>query len=334
MTWLWWLSAGLLVVTAFWASFPAVRAWLIVCERAPVFLREFFAATAVHGGPMRTLLHCALASCSRMRLPGWVIAAIGRGIARQQGGNLAELEQPLERYATLDALFTRQINPALRPICAAAEAIVSPVDADVLDVGVVAAGTLIQAKGMPYRLMDLLPMAEADRCEGGAYAVLYLRAGDCHRVFCPADDAQVRACVAIPGRTMPVAPAVAARVRGLYTQNKRLGHWLETPQGGIGLVMIGAYLVGDMDCTYDRRPWPRRCAAPVRRDYAAGVASLARGQWMATFHLGSTVVLLFEPGHFEPIAGLVGRKVRYGEQIGRWHSHAINRALARMDVQR
>lgn len=315
MSWLSWALAGVTLGGAAWASWRPLQRWLIVSERAPDGLREFAAGALVQGGVHRALAYLVLSRWARVRLPGWVIAAVGRAIARQQGGDASELERPVESYTTLDELFTRGINPALRPICPETNAVVSPADAEVVDAGRLESEMLIQAKGMPYRLSDLLAMPEAERWRGGDYLVLYLRAGDCHRVFCPVHDARVRACVSIPGGTMPVAPVIRAIRPQVYTQNKRLAHWLETPRGGVALVMVGAYLVGDMDCTYDAAPW----RAGERRDYGAAGPRLARGEWMATFHLGSTVVLLFEAGRFRAEPGLVGRKLRYGEKIGNWH---------------
>src|SRR4051812_25785022 len=105
--WWWALGAALLAGASLRIVGPSLRCWLIACDQAPDMLREFAAATLVHGGVFRTLVHCALVPWARVRLPGWLIAAIGRRIARQQGGDLGELAQPLERYATLDELFTR-----------------------------------------------------------------------------------------------------------------------------------------------------------------------------------------------------------------------------------
>lgn len=318
MAWLLLLGGLAALAAGLRMTWPRLRIWLIRGETAPAALREFAAGTLVQGGIGRTAAYAALIPWVHTRLPRWLIARIARTVARQHGENVGELERPLEDFATLDELFTRAVNPALRPICREGAAVVSPVDAEVVCLGVVDAGTLIQAKGMPYRLADLLPIPEAEAFEGGCYVVLYLRATDCHRVFCPADDVRVRASVAVPGRTMPVAPAIGSTVPNLYTQNKRVAHLLDTPEGPVALVMVGAYLVGEMDSVYDPQPWPRGSREAVRRDYAAPQPQLGRGEWMATFHLGSTVVLLFAPGRFQPAEGLLGRRVRYGERVGSW----------------
>lgn len=334
MAWLLSLGGLALLAMGLRMTWPRLRAWLIRCETAPAVLREFAAGTLVQGGIGRTAMYAALIPWVHTRLPRWMIARIGRAVAQQHAADVGELDRPLEDFATLDELFTRAVDPASRPICRARAAVISPVDAEVVSVGVVESGTLIQAKGMPYRLADLLPIPEAEAFEGGSYVVLYLRSTDCHRVFCPTDEVRVQASVAVPGRTMPVAAEIGATVPNLYTHNKRVAHLLDTPQGPVALVMVGAYLVGEMDSVYDPRPWPRGSREAVRRDYAAPQPRLERGEWMATFHLGSTVVLLFAPGRFQPAEGLLGRRVRYGEQVGLWTEGRTAERPPTMDARR
>ena len=59
--------------------------------------------------------------------------------------------------------------------------------------------------------------------------------------------------------------------------------------------------------------------APVHHDFAAGEHELAAGDEMGRFFLGSTVVLLFEPGQVEWLADFrAGDTVRMGQALGRW----------------
>ncbi|MBU2588817.1 MAG: phosphatidylserine decarboxylase, partial [Alphaproteobacteria bacterium] len=67
--------------------------------------------------------------------------------------------------------------------------------------------------------------------------------------------------------------------------------------------------------------WPHRFAGHgrevVREDFTSGAVDLAAGDEMGRFYLGSTVVLLFEPGRVAWLEGLKpGDPVRMGQAIG------------------
>jgi phosphatidylserine decarboxylase len=70
-------------------------------------------------------------------------------------------------------------------------------------------------------------------------------------------------------------------------------HVLETGHGHVAVVMVAAFGVGHMSCSYHRfTPHPRElqvhhCDPPAR---------LRKGDELGVFHLGSTVIVLTEPG--------------------------------------
>lgn len=320
--WLWPALAAALAGLALALAWPRLRRALIRSTAAPATLREFAAATLAQGGVGKMLLYHALLPFVDRRLPRPCVTWLCRTIGGAEGIDFSELERPLETYATLGEFFVRDIAAERRPPCPAAGVAVSPADCEVVAQGRIDADQLFEAKGMPYRLADLLPVPEAARFVDGDYLSLYLRPSDCHRVFCPVDDARVHAAVGLAGGEMPVAPVVRELVSGIYVHNKRVAHLLRTPQGDVALVMIGAFKVGRIASAYDPRPWrvlEEPAPARERRDYAPEVA-LARGDWLATFHLGSSIVLLFERGRFRPDAGLAGRRLRYGERLGTFGS--------------
>lgn len=316
-----WIMAGVvLTVLAIAFAWPRVRLGLIRAHGAPAALREFAAATLAQGGTWKMLGYHALLPVVDRRLPRPIVTWLCRKVGAQQGIDFSELAEPLESHATLGAFFTRGVQPARRPVCAEAGAVISPVDGDVESVGRIDEAMILEAKGAPYRLEELLPLAGTSHFHGGDFVVLYLRPADCHRVFSPLDQARVEAAVAVPGGEMPVAPAVRGLVSGIYVHNRRLAHLLATPAGRVALVMVGAYKVGRLVPAYDPRPWnafTARSGLPERRDYAPAPV-LARAEWLATFHLGSTVILLFEPGRVRLEPGLAGRRLRYGERLGRF----------------
>jgi phosphatidylserine decarboxylase len=87
------------------------------------------------------------------------------------------------------------------------------------------------------------------------------------------------------------------------------------PDGHFASIMVGAMIVAGIDTV-----WPNQfrthASAPVHEDFARQGRSFAAGEEMGRFYLGSTVVLLFEPGrvawhdHLAP-----GTPLRMGEAI-------------------
>src|SRR5436190_11580254 len=59
-------------------------------------------------------------------------------------------------YPTFNMFFTRALKPEARPIAAAADAFVSPVDGTVSQCGVIGHDRILQAKERTYSLIELL----------------------------------------------------------------------------------------------------------------------------------------------------------------------------------
>jgi len=249
-----------------------------------------------------------------------------RAFARAVGANLDEVELPLGGYASLGDFFARRLRPGAREVDAAPASIISPCDGVVAALGTADAGTLVQAKGRLYQLAELVVDAGlAAQLTGGPYATIYLSPRDYHRVHAPA-DVRVLGYDYLPGALWPVNPRVAARRNGLLARNERVVFRLHSSTlGPIALVMVGASGVGNIRLApalsgagaapegIDTAVW--RSAGEPRRVELTGV-TLRRGDELAAFRLGSTVVLVFEPGRAE-LAGQVGDPVRFGQAIGR-----------------
>ena len=260
-----------------------------------------------------------------------------RAFARAVGANLDEVELDLAGYPSLGDFFARKLRHGARVIDPAPGAIVSPCDGVVAARGVAVAGALVQAKGRSYRLAELLADAElAARLTGGAYATIYLSPRDYHRVHAPA-DATVLGYDYLPGALWSVNPRMSARRDSLLARNERVVIRMDAGAlGRIALVMVGAGGVGNMRLApalshgdggggddpsgLDSARW--RGAHEPRRVELSGVR-VARGDELGAFRLGSTVVVVCEPGQAE-LAGEVGDAVRFGQRLG----HQLGRAAA------
>jgi phosphatidylserine decarboxylase len=252
------------------------------------------------------------------KLPRPLRKPIYTAFAQRVGARLDEVERPLADYPTLGAFFTRKLKPGARAIQKDAGAIVSPCDGVVAECGTVHAGQLLQAKGLHYPLFGLLcDRAGATRFEGGTYVTIYLAPKDYHRVHF-AVEGQVTGFQHIPGALFPVNAASARHVGALYTRNERLITYQDSPFGEVATVMVGATAVGRISVTYDAvqthaagkgRPGPRVRFSTARQ--------VARGDELGTFHLGSTVIMLFEPGRVKLQDLHAGKTLRLGDIIAR-----------------
>lgn len=245
-----------------------------------------------------------------------------RTFARAVGADLDEVELELGAYASLGDFFARRLRPGARVADAAPGAIISPCDGVIAARGTATAGAMVQAKGRNYQLAELVAdPAFAGRLTGGTYTTIYLSPRDYHRVHAPV-GARVLGYDYLPGALWPVNPRVAARRDGLLARNERVVIRLHAGAlGYIAVVMVAASGVGNMQLAsalatdgnpVDSVQW--RTAREPRRVELSGV-EVARGDELGMFRLGSTVVLVFEPGKAE-LAGDLGQAVRFGQRIG------------------
>lgn len=265
----------------------------------------------------RSTLSRAVGALTRWPLPRPVREAAMKAFARRYGIDLGECPG-LETYLTFGQFFARPLRPGLRPVAEGAGVVVSPVDGAVSQAGVTGSGKLVQAKGIDYSAAALLADDDlARRLEGGAYATLYLSPKDYHRIHFPLGG-KVLGWRYVPGVLWPVNPASVRTVPGLFTVNERLVTVLDTPAGRCAVVAVGATVVGRVRAFYDPAvPHTNsRAGRRVRRDYETPIP-VEKGQELGAFEMGSTVILMFEPGRVRLDARLAaGARVRVGEPIG------------------
>lgn len=232
-----------------------------------------------------------------------------RWYAKKYGVNLEELRMPLVEHASLGAFFVRRLKSGARVFPADPRVLPSPCDGTLQSMGPIAEGTLLQAKGRPYAVDELLGEAGAGAAfEGGFAYTIYLSPRDYHRVHAPLAGELWRARW-LDGTRFSVAPRVLLARAKVLSVNERAVLSFRGPGGAWALVMVGALNVGKIR-VIGIDPSPRVELEPPR--------SFARGDELARFMLGSTVVLLVSRGGPAPVEGLApGRTLRMGEAIGR-----------------
>lgn len=290
-------------------------------------LREQVAFEAVRLLP-KSLFSDAVGWSARQRVPRPLRRVAYEGFARAVGANLDEVELPLDEYVTFGDFFARALRPGTREVVTDPRTLACPSDGVVGALGESHAGTLLQAKGHEYRVADLLVDEQAAATvEGGAYATIYLSPRDYHRVHAPV-DAEWVGYDYVPGAQYPVNPTWVARQPGLFARNERLVFHLRAPCGAVELVMVGATGVGNMRLAdgVETRTF-RHHEDPVRVRFQAPRA-VQRGDELGSFQLGSTVILLFEPGEVRLLVES-GQTVRCGGAFGQGLAVRATQAASR-----
>ena len=223
-------------------------------------------------------------------------------------------------YASFNEFFTRALRAGTRPVDADRDAIVSPVDGTVSEAGELTADRLLQAKGHDYSLRALLAgnAAWERTFAGGTFATIYLAPYNYHRIHMPLAG-ELRDSFYVPGRLFSVNRTTAQLVPGLFSRNERVFCGFDS--GGMPWANHPGRRV---ECRQHGHRLARRCHAAqgsrghcVARERRARAAQLAKGDEMARFNMGSTVILLFPPGAVRWDSKLeAGNTLRMGERIG------------------
>lgn len=227
----------------------------------------------------------------------WVKNTFIKWFAKRYNINMSEalVEDPTA-YTNFNTFFTRELKPGIRPIDAADEAIVSPADGAVSQLGDIEHGRIFQAKGRGYGLATLLGGDQklADQFINGSFATIYLSPKDYHRVHMPFTGT-LRETIYVPGDLYSVNQTTAANVDQLFARNERLVAIFDTERGPMAMVLVGAMIVAGIETVWSGHEAPR-IKAPVRTAFQAEPQepiTLQKGEEMGRFKLGSTVVLLF-----------------------------------------
>ena len=265
--------------------------------------------------PLLTLSRMA-ARLSRLRGPGGLLIRL---FARLYSINTAEAARPVPHgYASLAGFFSRELAEGARIPEGSEESVVCPADGLLTRMGHVNDASPPRIKGAGYSIEDLLGGARcAGPYEGGDLAVIYLRPSDYHRVHMPLDG-QLREIVYLPGRRLSVAPALIDAAPGVLATNERVALHFDTAGGKFCVVMVGALNVGSISTAFDIRTDAGTVPVPTRWRFPGPLgAKCERGDYLAHFNLGSTVVLLATK---DLLAWLPerqpGEEVRCGQALG------------------
>ena len=257
-----------------------------------------------------------------LRIPRPLRRTLLGAFARMTRIDVAEAAQPLAEYETLDAFFVRRLRAGLRHWPAGERGVGSPVDGQFGEAGAIDEGRLVQAKGRTYTVAELIADdADADRFRRGAFVTFYLSPRHYHRIHSPVSGGIDR-LRRVPGALLPVNRAAVGSVDRLFPRNERAVCMVDGPAGRVAVVAVGAFNVGRITASFAPSPTSgdHQITNVRGRDPEVWTfdppVSVERGEELMSFHLGSTVVLLFEADRVVLDRSIQpGAEVRLGAQI-------------------
>ncbi len=200
-------------------------------------------------------------------------------------------------YPTYNHFFTRKLKPECRPINPAANSIVSPADGAIAQIGSINQYKLIQAKGQDFNLADLLGGNQqlARQFFDGFFATVYLAPKDYHRVHMPLTGT-LEQMIHIPGKLFSVNQHAAKNIPNLFARNERVVCIFNTVAGPMAVILVGAMIVGSIETVWSGVITPPHQGNTTTWAYSgANARTLAKGDELGLFKLGSTVIVLFAP---------------------------------------
>jgi phosphatidylserine decarboxylase len=204
-------------------------------------------------------------------------------------------EARTQRFTSLHECFTRELKPGVRPVDPDPHILTSPCDGIVGACGGIDRNKLIQAKGSPYTLQDLLIDPQLVQLyHDGQYVTLRLTPSMYHRFHAPF-DCTVDKVTYIFGHSWNVNPIALDRIAKLFCKNERaIIRTILRPSGVvITLVPVAAILVASirlhfLDVLLNMQ-YCGRAEIPCQ-------ASLSKGEEMGWFQHGSTIIAFAPKG--------------------------------------
>lgn len=235
---------------------------------------------------------------TRVRLPLFVPAVIRLFIKLFKVNMDEAIDSDPLAYPTFNDFFTRALKSGARRIAPEPGSIVSPCDGRISQLGDIRGDRIFQAKGHEYSLTALLgdSASRAAPFEGGAFCTIYLSPRDYHRVHMPLAG-ELKEMVHVPGKLFGVGPSAVKAIPRLFTRNERIAALFDTAKGPMAVVLVAAFNVAAIETVWSGLVTPPTAPKIQAWKYAdfGKPRILNKGQEMARFNMGSTVIVLFPP---------------------------------------
>ncbi|MBK4775722.1 phosphatidylserine decarboxylase [Candidatus Pantoea edessiphila] len=223
------------------------------------------------------------------------------------------VKQNNHEYITFNSFFVRLLKAHLRPINPDPNIITVPADGKISQIGDIKGNKLFQAKGHYYNIEELLAGDQKMSAKffNGKFITIYLAPNNYHRVHMPCNGV-LRSMIYVPGNLCSVNSIATNRIPNLFARNERIIFYFDTYIGPLIQIMVGAIIVGSIETVWAGTIIPPHGGLIKKWYYPEAnnknSITLLKGQEMAFFKLGSTVISLFTPDRMEFIAGLEYKK--------------------------
>lgn len=232
--------------------------------------------------------------------------------------NLTEAEKPYGEYPSIGDFFIRRLKSGTRPI--ANSWAVHPADSKITQAAVIDDGTLIQAKGITYKLSEFTQDVDCDKkWAGGFFLTYYLCPTDYHRVHSPVDG-EITSVRYMPGELWPVNEWSTTNIKDLFSINERVLVEIDTDLGPVGVVFVGATNVGHICLSFDEKIQGNQKGPHIfQHKFYSPEIPTHKGSELGMFRMGSTVVMLYPPQF----------RQKYAEQLNLGPVVKVNAALTK-----
>ncbi len=227
------------------------------------------------------------------------------------GLNLTEAKK--QKFNSMHDCFIRELKQGARPIVLTPNIITSPCDAIIATHGKINGVELIQAKGFPYTLLELLSdNSLVDKYRDGYFITLRLQSTMYHRFHAPC-DCRVSEINYISGDTWNVNPVALKRVERLYCKNERVVIDLLTDnEASLTLVPVAAILVASIKLNFLSEILNLKYKGPNK---ISCDAKFTKGQEMGYFQHGSTIIV-FASKEFKIVTSVSeGEVIKMGQPL-------------------
>ena len=221
----------------------------------------------------RVFISRTVGKLAALKAPSFIVRPVINWFAKRYQINLEEAEKAIHEYESLNAFFTRKLKTGIRPL--ADTYFVHPADSRMTQFGLIENNTLIQAKGLQYKLSEFIGNEEkAKKYEGGVFIVYYLCPTDYHRVHSPVEGT-VKEIKKLGLDLWPVNEASVSSIENLFITNERAVVSINSQLGPVEVVFVGATNVGSIEVLKNESEFVKK------------------GEELGVFHMGSTIVMIY-----------------------------------------
>jgi phosphatidylserine decarboxylase len=272
--------------------------------------------------PFNTLSNGMGRLAENLSLPTWMHHAAANFVIAWYKVDMTESVEQLSDLETFQQFYTRDWRRDARPVDATA-AVVAPCDGVLLSLYPdVRDTTLVQVKGLSYGIGALLqdtPPPLNTTTHRRVAAIIHMRNKDFHHVISPVPF-YCEKSIYVPGALLPTTAAGFHWIPSVLTMNERLvlcGSSDGKDKSPVYMALVGSTLTGRIQLHLDERVRTNYLDPPeyALHNLYSSRPLLAKGQRVATFKWGSSVIVLMDVPKECTTLKRAGDEVKAGEAL-------------------